>query len=121
LQSGLRVKGYEIHMGRTVLSPKRTEGALEPFLKLHLPGEKRFWQDGWSLDQGRIIGTYLHGLLDSPAWRKDYLNRIRRSKGLAERKTAAPGRGGRFRQYNLLADHFEEHIDVANILNVMGL
>ncbi len=119
LRNGLKVQGYEIHMGRTERSGEPAEA--EPFLELNLPQDRTSWQDGWRLENGRVMGTYLHGLLDAPQWRNEFLNRIRRGKGLPEMAVAADGRGDRFRQYDLLADHFEKHVDVGAIMNAMGL
>ena len=81
----------------------------------------RLGGDGWRLENGRVMGTYLHGLLDAPLWRNEFPNRIRRGKGLPEMAAAADGRGGRFRQYDLLSDHFEKHVDVDAIMKAMGL
>ena len=110
LTNGKRINGYEIHMGRS--RPLSEKGA--PFLRIHEPGKRRAWQDGWSLENGRIAGTYVHGILDSPAFRGEFLNRMRRGKGLRER---VPKTGGmaRFQEYDKLADHFEEHCRVDEI------
>ena len=111
LASGKRVSGFEIHMGRSKILKRQGE----PFLRIHEPGRRRTWEDGWTVEGGRIAGTYVHGLLDSPAFRAEFLNRIRVAKGLKER---APTRGrlARFHQYDRLADHFEAHCDVDRIL-----
>ncbi len=106
-----RVSGYEIHMGKTRIL--RREGA--PLLRIHEPGKRRVWEDGWALNEGHIAGTYVHGILDSPGFRGDFLNRIRRAKGLKER-SPKPGRLARFHQYDRLADHFETHCKIGEIL-----
>ena len=111
LTTGKRVGGYEIHMGRTRIL-KKTGG---PLLRIHEPGKRRVWEDGWTLNGGHIAGTYVHGILDSPGFRGDFLNRIRQAKGLKER-SPGPGRLARFHQYDRLADHFESHCDVEGIL-----
>lgn len=125
LVSGKKITGYEIHMGLSELIEKKAKrsenGELRPFLSIHEPGSDASWDDGWNMDEGRIIGTYVHGILDSPGWRRDYLNGLRRKKGLSERKRSAPARGGRFHQYDLLADHYERHTDVEAILKAMKL
>ena len=112
-----RVSGYEIHMGRShaedVIKKKG-----EPFLSIHEPGKRRTWEDGWCLKKGKITGTYVHGILDSPAFRGDLLNRIRRDRGLQERPPRQ-GRLGRFHQYDKLADHFEKYSKVEEILNLI--
>ncbi len=111
LVNNKRVSGYEIHMGRTRIL--RKEGV--PFLRIHEPGKRRVWEDGWSLNEGHIAGTYVHGILDSSGFRGDFLNRIRRAKGLKERPPRS-GRQGRFHQYDRLADHFEAHCNVDAII-----
>ncbi len=114
--NGKRVRGYEIHMGRS--KALRHKG--EPFLRIHQTGDKRSWDDGWSTAGGQIAGTYVHGILDSQGLRGEFLNSLRRSKGLKER-APRQGRLGRFHQYDLLADHFEEYCDVGKTLSLMAL
>ena len=109
-----RISGYEIHMGLT--SPTGSGG--KPFLKVHLPGGKKAWTDGWVLDNGRVAGTYVHGILDSPGFRGEFLNTMRRAKGLNNKKPKQ-GRLARFHQYDRLADHFEAHCDVEKIIKVL--
>ncbi|MFH1090662.1 MAG: cobyric acid synthase [Pseudomonadota bacterium] len=122
LLSGQRVQGYEIHMGRTIKKRRAINSPeARSFLKIRHVGSGGFWEDGLSAANGRISGAYVHGLLDSPGWRRDFLNQLRRAKGLAERRRSAPSRGGRFHQYDKLAEHFERHTDVAAILKIMGV
>ena len=112
LINGKRVSGYEIHMGRSSILRRRGE----PYLRIHEPGKKQTWLDGWCKEGGRIAGTYLHGILDSPGFRGDVLNGVRRAKGLKER-SPRQGRIARFHHYDRLADHFEVHCDVEKILS----
>ncbi|MGM0427841.1 MAG: cobyric acid synthase [Thermodesulfobacteriota bacterium] len=110
LNNNQRVAGYEIHMGRT--RQTRTEG--NALLEIHRPRRRRQWLDGWSVCEGLAAGTYLHGILDEPGFRGEFLNRIRRAKRISEKKPG-PGRRARFRQYDRLADHFEAHCDVGHM------
>jgi adenosylcobyric acid synthase len=112
MTNGKRVNGYEIHMGRSRI----LNDMGEPFLKIGKLGEKKGWQDGWSLNGGLISGTYLHGLFDLPGFRGDFLNRMRKAKGL-KAKRPKQGRRTKDRQYDRLADHFEDHCDVEKILS----
>lgn len=122
LLSNRPIEGYEIHMGRTEPTGKGRAGLeTRPLLRLREPGRKAAWLDGWTVDGGRVRGTYVHGLLDSSSWRRDYLNALRRGKGLPARRVTAPARRGRFHQYDRLADHFEKHVDIEAILKVAGL
>ncbi len=106
-----RISGYEIHMGAT--RPLNTNG--RPFLRIHESGKKATWRDGWVAEDGRKIGTYVHGIMDSPAFRNAFLNHFRRKKGIGE-KTPRRGRRARFAQYDRLADHFETHCDIDRIM-----
>ena len=103
---GTRVRGYEIHMGRTELGP----GAA-PLLRLRGAGE------GWHSDgavAGAVCGTYLHGLFDHPALRAAFLNGLRAARGLAPRPAAPPQDDALER----LADHVEAHLD-ADVLDAV--
>jgi adenosylcobyric acid synthase len=106
------IRGYEIHMGRSRI----LRGSGKPFLKIHLPGKRSSWEDGCYINHGEIAGSYVHGILDSPGFRGDLLNRLRKSKGLRERP-AKKGRLARFHQYDRLADHLENHCDVDQIIS----
>jgi adenosylcobyric acid synthase len=116
LTNGKKVNGYEIHMGRS--TPLGNKGG--PFLKIHQPGRKTSWNDGWAEPGGRIAGTYIHGILDHGGFRSVFLNNLRRSKGLKQSQSKG-GRRGRFYQYDRLADHFEAHCDVEKILSLTGM
>lgn len=115
LMSGKRIRGYEIHMGRS--RPLNRSG--EPFLMIHSPGGKKAWTDGWAVNSGQISGTYVHGILDSRGFRGEFLNTLRTSKGLKER-APKQGRLARFHQYDRLADHFETYCNMEKILPYLG-
>lgn len=106
------VKGYEIHMGQTRI----VNDIGRPFLKIREEKGKESWTDGCYIEDGNIAGTYVHGILDAPGFRGEFLNSIRRSKGMKER-SPGKGRTSRFREYDRLADHFEKYCDVERILH----
>ncbi len=84
--SGLGVSGYEIHHGRTQ-NPKDNRPA---FRISERQGEKAEDADGTISEDGRIWGTYIHGVFDEDAFRRDFLNRLRLKKGwppLSQRAT----------------------------------
>ncbi len=110
---GIRVRGYEIHHGRT-------EGAgVPPAFRLRRRGRAAADQpDGAALGV-HCFGTYIHGLFDEPAFRRAYLNRLRQRKGLAPRGTSAiQTQRDRF---DVLADWLAAHVDLARLVAVTGL
>ncbi|WP_160723302.1 cobyric acid synthase [Bacillus sp. USDA818B3_A] len=71
-----RLEGYEIHLGRTILTQ---EGC--SFLQ-----SSEGKADGFYGVNGKIIGTYLHHLFHNDEWRNQWLNRIREWKGLSSKE-----------------------------------
>jgi len=105
--------GYEIHMGRT----ERT-GARPAVRVSARNGRPEADEDGCVSPDGRIVGTYLHGLFDSPAVTARWLG------GIGLDAVGVPALGGlaaRDREYDRLADHLEAHVDVGGILAIAGV
>lgn len=115
-----QVEGYEIHMGRTAfLEPVR-----HPFRIAASPagsgsGESLHW-DGASSADGRVWGTYIHGILHNDGLRRDWLNALRRRKGwdpvtevlaFGQRREAA---------FDRLAAHVRTHLDMDRIYEMIG-
>jgi len=77
INTGLKVTGYEIHHGRTQILK-----GCEPILKIiERQGKKIEGVDGAMVENGRIWGTYLHGVFDEDNFRRNFLNRVRLKKG----------------------------------------
>jgi len=106
------VEGYEIHMGRTVSIHKKGT----PFLELALDG--RVWKDGWVNERGNVMGTYLHGIMDSDEFREDFLNKIRIKKGLVPKRSEQVALS-RFKEYDRLAQHFERYCDIERLIKII--
>ncbi len=107
-ESGERLSGYQVRMGRTV-APSQVQHFLE------VTGENSLKQrvDGVSLSNGRIFGTYLHGLFDQAPFRRWWINRLRASKGWAGlSETKALSLDTRLDQ---LADFVEQHLSMPMI------
>ena len=99
---GQPVTGYEIHMGRT-----HGPDCARPFAHVPRP-------DGAIGANGRVMGTYLHGLFADDAFRAAFLARLG--------TPSQPGyEAGVDRTLDDLADHLEAHLDVAGLLAVSGL
>ena len=105
--------GYEIHMGETVVG----QGAL-PFAAIsRRSGRDVDVSDGAVSPDGRVFGTYLHGIFDNDGFRRAFLNRIRGEKGLAPILDAAPQE----EPFDLLAAHLERHLDMERLLAICGI
>jgi adenosylcobyric acid synthase len=93
------IQAYEIHIGRTD-GPDR----IRPFAKLNGEPEGAISRDG------RVQGSYLHGLFTSDDFRKAYLARLDIPAG------NEPYMGRVESALEALADHNEKHLDVAGLL-----
>lgn len=117
-QGDYDLRGYEIHLGEsyrqsgTAAFATITDDAASPSVR---------WDGAVSVD-GRVQGTYLHGIFDNSRWLRTYLNKIRVQKGLevlevphidwAEKKE---------REYDKLASALRSHLDMDRIYTIMGL
>ncbi|WP_249975404.1 cobyric acid synthase [Vreelandella olivaria] len=100
---GTQVIGYEIHNGVS-------EGAAlsQPLFNL---GSH---QDGAVSGDGRVMGTYLHGLFDHPDACHSLLTRL----GLTEAATV-DYRAHREREIDRLADTLEAHMDIDAVMKLL--
>lgn len=99
-ETGTAVEGYEIHLGDTqgpdcqrplLALDGRTDGAVSP--------------------DGQVIGTYLHGLFASDAFRKVFLERLGVRASVAYQTRVEAALDG-------LADHLADHLDVDGLLAI---
>ncbi|MCK5130735.1 MAG: cobyric acid synthase [Candidatus Sabulitectum sp.] len=74
LPSGIHVKGYEIHHGVS------DNQSIPPLFQDSENGASL----GVSSPDGRVWGTYLHGVFDSDLFRRWFIDDLRRSRGLSD-------------------------------------
>ena len=112
------VDGYEIHMGTT-----KALSALRPVVQLATRnGRTTSDTDGLRSDDGRIWGTYLHGLFDEVDFRRAFLRqRCPRLGDQFDEETSESIAAFRDRQYDLLAEHFRDHLDMGRLTQIVGL
>lgn len=105
------VTGYEIHMGETRLFDKNMEA-----IKL---------KDGRNVgainEDGRVFGTYLHGIFENDKLRRSMINYLRREKGLAEARDELSYENIKELEYNKLASIVKENINIDAIKKIMEL
>ncbi|BBO74476.1 cobyric acid synthase [Desulfosarcina widdelii] len=110
---GIEGTGYEIHMGQT-----RRQKGRDLLCIAERNGKAVDDADGCLTDDRRAMGTYVHGLFDTP----DLIRRWLEAVGL--KGIDVPATGGlaaKQEQYTLLAEHFRRHIDVDRIAALMGI
>ncbi len=100
LPNGEPVSGYEIHMGRT-------EGPDCARAWLQVEGRT----EGAASADGRVRGSYLHGLFSSDAFRANYLAQL----GVTSDNAYEDGVE---RVLDDLADHLEQHMDLDLLLSL---
>jgi len=100
LESGEPVTGYEIHLGRS-------EGPDCARPQLDLDGRP----DGAASSDGRVWGTYVHGLFASDPFRRRFLDRLGGSSDLAYERRVDDA-------LDALADHLEAHSDADALLDI---
>jgi len=98
--TGSAVTGYEIHLGRT-------EGPDCQRPVLTISGRP----DGAASSDGRVQGTYVHGLFGSDAFRRAWLADFGVSSQLGYEARVEQAIDG-------LADHLEAHLDVDRIVEI---
>jgi len=105
--SGLEVSGYEIHMGET-----QVRGGA-PLLALAPDGRP----DGCVHADGRVWGTYLHGIFDAPGFRRHFLDGLRARRGLAPLGT--PAAFSPTAELDRLARCLEQNLDMQAIERIV--
>lgn len=101
--SGEELTGYHIHMGRT-------EGVdcARPFAKIGNQAE------GAVSANGRVMGTYLHGLFAADGFRRNFLQQLGGAAGDLDYEASID------RTLDALATHLERHLDLDSLLAMAG-
>lgn len=98
------VRGYEIHMGRS-------SGGEHPLLELD--GHA----DGAVSSDGRVAGTYLHGLFHNDTLRTSLLDAL----GRPSRSAATAAEAARLAAFDRLAAIVREHLDLEAVRDALGM
>jgi adenosylcobyric acid synthase len=112
LASGAEVSGYEIHMGRS-------EAAVAaPLLRITERGGKRVSDfDGAQAAEGRVWGTYLHGVFDNPGFRRHFVDALRAARGWPALRTLTPVDADA--EFDKLAAHVRASLDLERIHRIL--
>lgn len=115
------LKGYEIHMGSTtgntgLFNIKRLSASACPSPVIH---QSSIILDGSAKDC--VWGTYIHGLFDNDVFRRELLNSLRKSKGLAPHEETIHYEGLRETAINSWARTLRDGLDMDYLLRLTGL
>lgn len=119
--SGDGLRGYEIHMGTTTSSNPdmaTTEGQ-SAFTITSKSEQPLLAADGVVASSGKVLGSYIHGLLDNDELRRHIINQLRISKGLAPLPVQFRYFEHKDQAYNRLADIVEQHLDMEAIYAIL--
>jgi adenosylcobyric acid synthase len=107
-----RVSGYEIHMGLTEMV-----GPGQPVFEINERlGVAEHLADGWSSPDGRIWGSYIHGLFDNDGFRQTLLRQLSEAKGLIPSSSSDLSfTDFQESQFDQLADLVRRHVDIDRI------
>ena len=114
----LPLSGYEIHLGETIY----LEGA-RAFARLrrHVATESTQHDDGCITADGRILGSYLHGLFDEDSFRRRFIMSARTFRGLAAAKHFEDWRKKQEESLNRLASEVSAAVDLEQLFSWVGL
>lgn len=112
VETGCRVEGYEVHMGQPVIGH-----AVSPFLEISTHGETVPRTEGAVSRHGHVIGTYVHGVFDAPAFRRVFLNQLRERRGWAPLPLTEEL--SLDRRLDTLADFVERHLNLSAIETII--
>jgi len=114
LLSGMGLTGYEIHHGRT-----RITGNCRPAFEVFERNDKKTrYPEGAVANDGRILGTYIHGIFDAEPFRRDFLNRLRRKRGWPV--LTASGNFNLDKEFDKLAKLVKDNIDTGLLYKILA-
>jgi adenosylcobyric acid synthase len=119
LPTGLPVAGYEIHCGRvTGVTESRAV-----FRLIHRDTRAVNEFEGVRSEDGRVIGTSIHGVFDSADFRRNFLDEVRASKGLGRLETNESGEAeaNHIAAFDRIADALERCADFSKIAALAGI
>lgn len=111
---GIRIEGYEIHMGRTCRAEEE-----KPVLLLE--GEKGEGMDKTDgAFRGNVYGCYVHGVFDKAEAAKGFIRALLKEKGLSEESIGAVNLAEyKEQQYDALAQIIRDSLDMDAIYEIL--
>ena len=113
--SAENLKGYEIHMGETVL----TGTAQSLFNIVRRSNAPVDLQDGFINDKHHVFGTYCHGVFDNDHLRRSVINALRKRKGLHPLDVKFKYREYKEAEFDRLAAIVRKHFDMKKFYEIL--
>lgn len=108
--------GYEIHMGQTEF----TAEVKHPFSIDCSNGQDTAGSDGAVSTDGRVLGTYIHGIFDHDSFRRQLLNALRQNKGWETLPEQRNQHRDKEAAYDRLADIVAQSLDMEKLAEIMA-
>lgn len=117
--AGMKVQGYEIHMGRTIAG----DGVCPFTMVRQRAGVPADQPDGFIDSAGRIWGTYLHGIFDNDDFTQGIIGALAAIKGLHGISTvsAETFEQRRQRMYDEWAAIVRKSLDINAVYKILGI
>ncbi len=116
-QEAIKVRGYEIHMGRTILGENT-----KPFIEINSKlGKATTVLDGAVDEKHQVFGTYIHGIFDDIGFTRCFLDYFMAKKGYGMGEKTLTLEAFKETQYNKLAEVVRANLDMEAVLRIMGV
>ena len=110
--------GYEIHMGESII--KKGGSALLRIVSRN--GKPEDAPDGCISRELSVWGTYLHGIFDNDNLRRNLIKELKLKKGIKDDYFSGLSfKQWKETQYDMLARHVREHVDMEKIYRILGI
>jgi adenosylcobyric acid synthase len=113
----MEFSGYEIHAGDSELE----KGAVPAFVRVSRSGKPDPGPEGAVSEDGLCFGTYLHDLFHQDSFRRNFINVLRKRKGLEELVCPLINwQELKEQAFNQLADTVGKSLDIKAILKIIA-
>jgi len=120
LRRNQKLTGYEIHMGETSYD----DNARPLFTITSRGGNRVSIKDGALSRDGKVWGTYIHGIFDADWFRRDLIDYIRKEKGMSQCNSHATPpleySDAKESGYQKLAEIVRANLDMTRIYKIIG-